>query len=196
MSFPLRVAVPISQPSVAVGSLSIDRISALFEHVNEHIVRPSSLVIPSGSHVDRTSVMGGLTSLLRQMAEDGKTEQDRPESNRELRRQDDERLRTQMLEEMDRRTAAASWAGSGVTCTRVGTATSAGEVRGVSSSGSLPALGEAVGLPRSGTSSSTDSHKDEVGSREFGGQKQSVPKFSGKLMIFSYGSSTSRCLLQ
>ena len=114
MSFPLRVAVPISQPSVAVGSLSIDRISALFEHVNEHIVRPSSLVIPSGSPVDRTSVMGGLTSLLRQMAEDGKTEQDRPESNRELRRQDDERLRTQIFEEMERRTASAGEVASGV----------------------------------------------------------------------------------
>ena len=163
MSFPLRVAVPISQPSVAVGSLSIDRISALFEHVNEHIVRPSSLVIPSGSPVDRTSVMGGLTSLLRQMAEDGKTEQDRPESNRELRRQDDERLRTQIFEEMDRRTDAASEIASGITDERVGTTTSAGELRGASSSWSLPALGEAVGLPRSGASSSIDIHRAEVG---------------------------------
>ena len=82
---------------------------------------------------------------------------------------------------MDRRTAAASEVASGVTGERVGTATSAGEVRGVNSSGSLPALREAVGLTRRGASSSVDSHKAEVGSHEFGSLKQSVPKFSGKL---------------
>ena len=70
--------------------------------------------------------MDDLTSLLRQLAEDRKGEQDRRESDRELRRQD-ERLRTQMFEEMDRRTAAASEVASGVTGERVGTATSAGE---------------------------------------------------------------------
>ena len=86
---------------------------------------------------------------------------------------------------MDRRTAAASEVASGVTGERVGTATSAGEVRGVNSSGSLPALREAVGLTRRGASSSVDSHKAEVGSHEFGSLKQSVPKFSGKLEDFS-----------
>ena len=119
--------------------------------------------------------------MLRQLAEDRREEQDRRESNRERRRQDDERLRTQIVEEMDRRTAAATEVASDVTGERVGTATSAGEVRGVSSSGSLLALGEAVGLPRSGASSSVDSHRAEVGSREFGSLKQSVPKFSGRL---------------
>ena len=69
---------------------------------------------------------------------------------------------------MGRRYAALCEVPSGFTAKRVGTATSAGEVRGVSSSGSLLALGEAVGLPRSGASSSVDSHRAEVGSREFG----------------------------
>ena len=102
--------------------------------------------------------MDDLTSPLRQLAEDKKEEQDRHESDRELRRQDDERLRTQIFEEMDRRTAAVGEAASGVIDERVGTATSAREVRGVSSSGSSPALGEAVGLPRSGVSSSVNNH--------------------------------------
>ena len=97
---------------------------------------------------------------------------------------DDERLRTQIFEEIDRKTAAASEAVSGAPGERVGTATSTGEIRGGSSSGSLPALGEAVGLPRSVASSSVDSHRAEVGSREFGSLKQSVPKFSGKLEDF------------
>ena len=60
---------------------------------------------------------------------------------------------------MDRRDAALREVAAG-TGERVGTATSAGEVRGVSYSGCLPALGEAVGLPRSGASSSVDSHRD------------------------------------
>ena len=47
------------------------------------------------------------------------------------------------------------------------------------------ALGEAVCLPMSGTSSSVDSHRAEVGSREFGSLKESVPKFSGKLEDFA-----------
>ena len=81
---------------------------------------------------------------------------------------------------MDRRDATLREDAFGVTGEQVGTATSAGEVRGVSSSGSLPALGEAVGLPRSGASSSVDSHRAEVGSREFGSLKQSVPQFSMK----------------
>ena len=38
----------------------------------------------------------------------------------------------------------------------------------------------AIGLPRSGASSSVETHRAEVGSREFGSLKQSVPKFSGK----------------
>ena len=84
---------------------------------------------------------------------------------------------------MDRRTAAASEVASGVTGERVGTAASAEVLRGVGSSGSLPALGEAVGLPRSGASSSVDSHRAEDGSREFWSLKQSVPKFSGKLWL-------------
>ena len=51
--------------------------------------------------------MDDLTSLLRQLAEDRKEQQDRRESDRELRREDDERLSTQIFEEMDRRTAVA-----------------------------------------------------------------------------------------
>ena len=50
-------------------------------------------------------------------------------------------------------------------------------------SASLPALDEAVGLPRS-ASSSVDSYRAEVDSREFGSLKQSVPKLIGKLEDF------------
>ena len=64
--------------------------------------------MPSGPPMDGTSVMDDLTSLLRQLVEDRKEEQDRRESDRELRRQDYERLRTQVFEEMDRRIAAAT----------------------------------------------------------------------------------------
>ena len=64
------------------------------------------------------------------------------------------------------------------------TTPAAGGVRGVSSSGSLPGLRAAIGLPRSGASSSVESHRAEVGSREFGSLKQSVPKFSGKSQDF------------
>ena len=130
--------------------------------------------------MDGTSVMDDLTSLLRQLAWDRKEGQDQRESEQERRRQDDERLRTQILE-VDRRTAAASEVAFCVTGERIGTATSAGEVRGDGSSVSLLALGEAEGLTRSGASSSVDSHRAEVGSREFGSLKQSVPKVSGKL---------------
>ena len=63
---------PSSQPSVGVGSISIHRISALFDHINELIVRASSLIMRGGSPVDGTSVMDDLTSLLRQLAEDRK----------------------------------------------------------------------------------------------------------------------------
>ena len=136
--------------------------------------------MPSGPPVDGSSEMDDLTSLLRQLTADGREDQDRRETDRELRGQDDERLKTQIFEDMDRRTAAVSEVASDVTGERVGTATSAGEVRGVSSSGSLPGLGAAIGLPRSGASSSVYSHRAEVGSREFGSLKQSVPKFSGK----------------
>ena len=87
----------------------------------------------SGPPVDGTSVMDDLTSLLRQLAWDRKEGQDQRESEQERRRQDDERLRTQILE-VDRRTAAASEVAFCVTGERIGTATSAGEVRGVSSS--------------------------------------------------------------
>ena len=118
------------------------------------IVRASSLIIPSGFRVDGTSVMDDLTSLLGQLAKDRNGEQDRCESDWERRRQDDERLRTQIFEVMGHRTAAASEVAPGVSGERVRTVTSAEEVRGVSSSGSLPALGQAVGLPRSGASSS------------------------------------------
>ena len=130
--------------------------------------------------MDGSSEMDDLTSLLRQLAADRREDQDRRETDRELRRQHDERLKTRIFEEMDRRTAAVSEVASGVTGERVGTAASAGEVRGVSSSGSLPGLRAAIGLPRSSASSSVDSHRAEVGSREFGSLKQSVPKFSGK----------------
>ena len=73
--------------------------------------------------MDGTSVMDDLTSLLRQLAEDRKEEQDRRESDRELRRQDDERLRTQIFEEMDHRGAAFREVASGVTGELVGIAT-------------------------------------------------------------------------
>ena len=136
--------------------------------------------MPSGTPVDGSYERDDLASLLRQLAADRREEQDRRETDRELRRQDDERLKTEIFEEMDRRTAAVSEVASGVTSERVATATSAGEVNGVSSSGSLPGLGAATGLPRSGAISSVDSHRTEVGSREFGSLKQSVPKFSGK----------------
>ena len=165
---------------MAVGSLSIHRISALIEHVNGLIVRASSLIMSSGPPVDGSFEVDDLTSLLRQLAADRREDQDRRETDRELRRQDDKRLKTQICEDMDRITAAVSEVASGVTGERVGTATIAGEVRGVSSSGSLPGLGAAIGLPRSCASSSVDSHEAEVGSREFGSLKQSVPKFSGK----------------
>ena len=124
--------------------------------------------MPSGPPVDGSSEMDDLTSLLRQLAADRTEDQDRRETDRELRRQDDERLKTQIFEEMDRKTAAVSEVASGVTGERVGTATSSGEVRGVSSSGSLPGLGAAIGLARSGAISGVDSHRAEVGSREFG----------------------------
>ena len=55
-------------------------------------------IMPSGFPVDGMSGMDDLTSLLRQLAEDRKEEQDRRESDRELRRQDDERLRAHIFE--------------------------------------------------------------------------------------------------
>ena len=137
-----------------------------------------------GSEADGASALDDLADPSRKLAGDRKEDQDRRESDRELRRQDDERLRTQIFEEMDRRYTSVRELASGVTGERVGTVTGAGEVRGVSSSGSLPALGEVVGLPGSGASISADSHRAEVGSREFGSLKQSVPKFSGKLEDF------------
>ena len=85
---------------------------------------------------------------------------------------------------MGHRDAAVREVASGVTVERVGTATSAGEVRGVSSSGGWPVVGGTSGLPRSGTSSTVGSHRTEVGSREFGSLKQSVPKFSRKFEDF------------
>ena len=57
--------------------------------------------------------MDDLTSLLR-LLEDKTEEQEGRESDRELRRQDDERLRMQIFEEMDRRTASAGEVASGV----------------------------------------------------------------------------------
>ena len=72
--------------------------------------------------------------------QDRKEEQDRRKSDRELRRQDAERLKTQIFQNMDPRTAAASEVESGDTGERVGTTTSAGKVRGVSSSGSCQLL--------------------------------------------------------
>ena len=138
----------------------------------------------SGPPVDRSSEMDDLTSLLRQLVADRREDQARRETDRELRRQDDERLKTQMFEQMDRRTAAVFEVASGVTGERVGTATSAGEVRGVSYSGSLPGLGAAIGVPRRGASSSVDSHSAEVGSREFRSLKQPVPQNSGKSEAF------------
>ena len=140
-------------------------------------------MLNSESPVDGTCAMDDLTGLLRQLAQDRKEEQDRREGDRELQRQDDERLRTQIFEEMDRRDAAVRKVASGFPGERVGTAASAGEVRGVSSSGSL-ALGEVLGLLRSGASCSVDSHRAEVGSRECGSLKHSVPKFRWKLEDF------------
>ena len=104
-------------------------------------------------------------------------------------------LRKQIFEEMDRRDAARREVASGVTGERVGIATSAGEVRGVSSCGSLPALDEAVGLPMSGASSSVYSHRAEVGSRKFGRPKHWVPNFCGKSEDFPLWKNTSSCLL-
>ena len=184
--------MPRSQPSVAVGSVSVHRISALFEHVNVLIVRASSLTMPSSRPpVDGTPEMDDLASLLRQLSQDRKEDEGRRKRDRELRRQDDERLSTQIFEMMDRRDVALREVAPGCTNERVGTVISPGEVRGVSSSGSLPALGEAVSLPRTGASSSVDSHRAKVGTREFGSLKQSVP--SGN--ISHSGRNTSRYLL-
>ena len=85
---------------------------------------------------------------------------------------------------MHLRTAEVSEVASGVTGERVATATSARGVRGVRSSGSLPGLGAAKGLPRSGACSSVDGHKAEDGSRDFRSWRQSVAKFSGKSQNF------------
>ena len=62
--------------------------------------------MPSGTPVDGSSEMVDLTSLLRLLAADRREDQDRRETNRELRCQHGERLKTQIFEEMDRRTAA------------------------------------------------------------------------------------------
>ena len=93
--------------------------------------------------------MDDLTSLLKQLVQDWTKNQERREGDRELRRKDDEQVRTQLIEEMDRRDAVVYEVASGATAELVGTATSASDVRGFSFNGSLPALGEAVGLPRS-----------------------------------------------
>ena len=127
--------------------------------------------------------MDDLTSLLKQLVQDWTKNQERREGDRELRRKDDEQVRTQLIEEMDRRDAVVYEVASGATAELVGTATSASDVRGFSFNGSLPALGEAVGLPRSGANSSVYNHRAVVRSREFGSLKQSVPKFSGKLWL-------------
>ena len=87
--------------------------------------------MPSGPQVDGTSVMDDLTSLLRQLVEDEREEQDRRDRDRELGCQDDERWRAQTFEGMDGRTAAASEVAFRVTGERVGTVTSAGGVRGI-----------------------------------------------------------------
>ena len=56
---------------MVVASVSIHRISALFEHVDELIVRASSLILPSGGPpVDGMFTMDDLASLLRQLAQD------------------------------------------------------------------------------------------------------------------------------
>ena len=107
----------------------------------------------SGPPVDRTAAMDDLTSLLIHLAKDRKEDQDQRESDRELRRQDDERLRTQMFK-VDRRDAPVREIASGITGEWVETAASTGGVRGFSPNGSFPARGEAVGLHRSGASSS------------------------------------------
>ena len=74
---------------MAVESVSIHRISALFEHVNVLIVRAINLIMPSsGPPVDGTSTMDDLASLLRQVAQDRKEDEDRPKNDLELRRQD------------------------------------------------------------------------------------------------------------
>ena len=87
----------------------------------------------SGLPADGKPAMDDLSSLLRQLAHDGKEDQDRRESDRELGLQDEQRLKKQIFEEMDRRDAALCEVASGVPGVRVGTAASAGEIRGVSS---------------------------------------------------------------
>lgn len=71
-------------------------------------------------------------SLLRQLAEERREGQGRRESDQELRHQDDERLKTTFLEEMNRRDAAVREVASGVVGQRVEAATSAGEAKGES----------------------------------------------------------------
>ena len=45
----------------------------------------------------------------------------------------------------------------------------------------MPVIGDAASLPRSGASSSVESHRAEVGPRKCGSLKQSVRNLSGKL---------------
>ena len=112
----MRVAVPSSQSSVTVGSVSTHRIAAQFKGINELNVRASSLIMPRGGFpVDRTSTMDDLASLSRQLAQDRNETDDRRENDRQLRRHNDERLRTQSLEQMDQRYAAFREVASGVT---------------------------------------------------------------------------------
>ena len=49
-----------------------------------------------GSEPDGAFVLDDLAGLLRKLVDDRKEEQDRRKSNRELRRQDDDLLRTQI----------------------------------------------------------------------------------------------------
>ena len=51
--------------------------------------------------MDGTSAMDDLTSLLRQLVQDSKENQDRRESDGEWPHQDDERFRTQLFEDME-----------------------------------------------------------------------------------------------
>ena len=66
------------------------------------------------------------------------------------------------MEEMDRGYTSFRELASGVTGEQVGTAIGVGEVGRVCSGGSLPALGEVVGLPGSDASISVDSHETRV----------------------------------
>lgn len=63
-------------------------------------------MMPSELPVDEMSAIDDLTSLWRGLVEDRREAQNRRENDRELRRQDDERLRTKIFKRVNHKDAA------------------------------------------------------------------------------------------